>query len=184
MILTNKTIVGIDYSMSCPSICVHKGKDWQFANCKFYYLTDKKKFEIKTDFIFGERHRDFSSQQERFHNIATWSLSKIPKKSIIYLEDYAFAAKGVVFNIGECCGTLKYNLWKSKHKFDTFAPSQIKKFATSKGNANKELMYESFVTETQFDITKVIECNVGDSPMSDIIDSYYIAKLAHYINLS
>jgi Holliday junction resolvasome RuvABC endonuclease subunit len=176
---TSKVIVGIDYSMSSPSICVHRGKIWSFSNCKFYYLTDKKKHEINTPNIIGERHLDYTCQEERYDNISTWAISKIPKKSIIYLEDYAFAAKGVVFNIGECCGILKHKLWSSNYSYGTFAPSQIKKFATTKGNATKMFMHESFIEETQFDISAVINCHEGESPMSDIIDSYYIAKFAH-----
>ena len=59
-----------------------------------------------------------------------------------------------------------------------FAPSTIKKFATGKGNANKELMYEAFVEETGDDLAKLFEFDPykGQSPVSDIIDSYYIAK--------
>jgi hypothetical protein len=166
--------------MSSPSICIHKGKTWSFSNCNFFYLTDKKKHEIVAQNIQGQLHLDFSCQEERFYNISSWAISKIPKKSIIYIEDYAFAAKGVVFNIGECCGMLKHKLWKSNYKYGKFSPSQIKKFATGKGNANKLMMHESFLLDTQFDISSIFKCNAGDSPMSDIIDSYYIAKFAYY----
>ena len=53
-----------------------------------------------------------------------------------------------------------------------------KKFATGKGNANKVLMYEAFIEETGDDLAKLFEFDpyTGQSPVSDIIDSYYIAK--------
>ena len=59
-----------------------------------------------------------------------------------------------------------------------FAPSEIKKFATGKGNANKMLMYEAFVEETGDDLANLFEIDdySGQSPVSDIVDSYYIAK--------
>ena len=171
--------VGIDYSMTCPSICVHNGlKNWSLSNCKFYFLTNKKSCIINNQIFNSDFHLDFSTQEERFNNISDWAISVIPKYSIVGLEDYAFAATGVVFNIGECTGLLKHKLWKNNYNFKTYAPSQIKKFATTKGNANKMMMYENFVSETEFDISSIIHCKEGDSPMSDIIDSYYIAKLA------
>ncbi|CAB4141244.1 hypothetical protein UFOVP410_83 [uncultured Caudovirales phage] len=173
-------VVGIDYSMSCPSICAHKGTEsWSLSNCKFYFLTNKKRNILKDSIFYSNLHKDFITQEERFHNISEWALSVIPENSIIGIEDYAFAAKGVVFNIGECTGLLKHKLWKSNFEINTFPPSTIKKFATGKGNSNKIGMYESFVKETNFHIDKKLLCKIGDSPLSDVIDSYYIAKLAH-----
>lgn len=176
MTLTTDIIVGIDYSMSSPSLCIHAGKSWNFSNCKFYFLTNKKKNCIKNAMFVGEMHQDFLSQEERFDTISNWALSIIPKNSKVFLEDYAFAAKGVVFNIGEFTGLLKHKLWKNQYNFLTFAPSTIKKFATGKGNSNKIQMYHSFQNDTKSNIEKNIMCKIGDSPMSDIIDSYYIAK--------
>ena len=173
-------VVGIDYSMSSPSICVHTGKRWSFDNCKFYFLTPKKKHTFKTDVFHGELHTPYSSQEERFSNIASWAVSKIPSNAKVGIEGYAFAAKGVVFDIGENTGLLKYFLWTTKKEFSVYSPPTIKKFATGKGNANKLSMYESFVAETQVDISAVIHCNEGESPMSDIIDSYYIAKYSFH----
>jgi len=173
--------VGIDYSMSSPSVCVHIGKHWNILNCKFYYLTTRKKHFIKTDYLIGEMHSEFKTQEERFDAISDWAISKIPKNSMVYLEDYAFGATGIVFNIGECVGLLKHKLWKNNYKFEKFAPSKIKKFATGKGNANKILMQESFDYECNVKIFSELNCPAGASPLSDIIDSYYIAKLGYYI---
>jgi hypothetical protein len=176
-------IVGIDYSMSSPSICVHEGKDWSFSNCKFHFLTNKKKCHFTDKIFFGSLHKDFLSQEERFNNISDWALSVIPKKSLIFIEGYAFSAKGAIFNIAENTGILKHKLYKNKliDNLSIVAPTTIKKFATGKGNANKLLMYESFVEQTEFDISSIIHCKEGESPMSDIIDSYYIAKYGHSI---
>jgi len=38
-------IAGIDYSLRGPAICVFKGEgDFDFKHCKFYFLTDTKKY--------------------------------------------------------------------------------------------------------------------------------------------
>lgn len=173
-----KIVVGIDYSMSCPSICVHCGNTWSFDNCHFHFLTPKKKFNWSKGAFSGTLHKEYLSEQERFDNIAAWAISHIPKKSIVGIEGYAYASKGVVFHIGENTGLLKHYLWQNKLSFNVFSPPTIKKFATGKGNANKLAMYHSFVAETQVDISAIIDCVEGESPMSDIIDSYYIAKYA------
>jgi hypothetical protein len=175
-------VVGVDYSMSCPAICIHRGTNWAFQNCKFYVLTNKKKFcSIKSPF-YATLQVDFNSPEERFDNISSWAISHIPDKSHVFLEGYAFSAKGVVFQIGENTGLLKHKLWKKlKTASPTiFSPPTIKKFATQKGNANKELMHKAFVDETSIEIDKLLGCSIGDSPISDIIDAYYIAKLGFF----
>ena len=50
--------------------------------------------------------------------------------------------------------------------------------ATGKGNADKKLMYEAFVKETGVPIKDMISPKSGEikSPISDIVDSYYICK--------
>lgn len=174
-------VVGVDYSMSSPSVCVHTGSEWSFNNCKFYFLTSKKKCQFTDVRFLGSPHSVFSSQEERFNSIASWCMSHIPPHANVYIEGYAFAAKGVVFNIAENTGVLKHKLFlRNQNTLSVVAPSAVKKYATGKGNADKMLMHDSFVTDTQFDISAAIDCNEGESPMSDIVDSYFIAKYAFH----
>lgn len=174
-------IVGIDYSMSSPSVCVHTGKEWSFNNCKFYFLTSKKKYQFHDARFFGSPHADYLSQEQRFDSITTWALSNIPVDASVAIEGYAFAAKGVVFNIAENTGVLKHKLYlRNKTPLNIIAPSSVKKYATGKGNAKKEQMHEAFVNEVGFDIDSHFDCRIGESPISDIVDSYYIAKYAFH----
>jgi hypothetical protein len=65
--------------------------------------------------------------------------------------------------------------------FDVPAPSAIKKFATGKGNANKEKMEEAFVAETGFDMRGAMKQTQSSfSPSGDLIDAYYMAKWAFH----
>ena len=61
-----------------------------------------------------------------------------------------------------------------------YPPTVIKKFATGKGNANKEQMYEAFVDEllTPTDLKERLTPKAKKviNPISDIVDSYFIAK--------
>lgn len=171
-------VVGIDYSMTSPAICVHEGLKWSFNNCKFHFLSAKKKFLFPDKKFFATPQSEFFTQEERFNNIATWAVSNIPISSGIFLEGYSFGSKGVVFNIAENTGVLKNKLYLRPGfcSINVVPPTTIKKFATGKGNANKELMHEAFIKETKFNIDKHFDCTIGESPISDIIDSYYIAK--------
>lgn len=84
---------------------------------------------------------------------------------------------GRVFNIAENAGLLKHYLWKRKYTYNIIPPTVIKKFATGKGNANKQLLQDTFELETGYFIkNKLSMTEKQNNPSSDIIDSYYICK--------
>jgi len=176
------TLIGIDYSLTCPAVCVANSKN--FSDCYFYFLHNTAKHQGFTldDHILGDPHDDYLTDQQRYENMASWVMNILApheKESIyILIEDYAFAAKGRVFNLAENCGLLKYLLYKNGYKFSTIAPSVIKKYATGKGNANKEAMWNAFYELTEVDLVGIYGSVSRrlDSPVTDIIDSYYLTR--------
>jgi len=61
----------------------------------------------------------------------------------------------------------------------TVAPTAIKKFATGKGNANKEKMQDAFINETGVNLKEQLNMTEKQwNPSSDIIDAYYVCKYA------
>lgn len=173
-------VVGIDYSMSSPCVCVHWGGDFKYENCKFYYLTNNKKFDIDRTGIQGDLHRDYLSNQQRYDDIAKWAMDKIPEGAAVYMEGYSMGSTGMVFNIAENAGWLKGLMYRRKLDYTIVAPTVIKKFATGKGNANKEKLQESFIEETGVDLKRVLDMTDKQwNPSSDIIDAYYICKYGH-----
>lgn len=172
-------VCGIDYSLTSPAITVHKGETWSVDNCRFYYMTTKKKNLVDTDRFFGTIYPKFESDTQRYDNLSRWSADIVSPANSVYIEGYAFGAVGRVFQIAENTGLLKYSIWKQGIPFDVFAPTEIKKYATGKGSAPKDKLYEAFVAETGVDIRQELGImNVNDwNPVSDIVDSYYIAKL-------
>ena len=174
-------IAGIDYSLTSPSICIHDGDMWSVSNCKFYYLSPKKKWIVCSGQFFGTEYEKFDSDTHRYDNLSHWSSDIISKNKVsqCFIEGYAFGAVGRVFQIAENTGLLKYKLWKDGIPFSVFAPSEIKKHATGKGNANKERLYECFLEETKVDIRRTLDIMNEKvwNPVSDIVDAYYIAKL-------
>jgi Holliday junction resolvasome RuvABC endonuclease subunit len=180
-----QTIVGIDYSLNSPAICI-AGDDFDFDKCSFHFLTSKKKHIGKFGKnIFGYEIKDYKTPIERFTNISTWALDIIHKHKTdtakVFIEGYSFGSKGqAVFQIAENCGILKYRLQLSPSiLYDTVVPSVIKKFASGKGNADKQLMYDSFNKHTKQDLLKMFDMGKLSNPVTDIVDSYYIAKVGY-----
>ena len=180
-----QTIVGIDYSLNSPAICI-AGDDFDFNKCSFHFLTSKKKHigEFGKN-IFGYEHIEYNTPIERFTNISTWALDTIHKHKSdtakVFIEGYSFGSKGqAVFQIAENCGILKYKLQMSPTiLYDTIVPSVVKKYASGKGNADKQLMYDSFKNHTKQDLLKMFDMGKLNNPVTDIVDSYYIAKVGY-----
>jgi len=180
-----KTIVGIDYSLTSPAICVnHNDK------LNFYYLTNKKKYigEMSKN-IMGVEHSEYKTPIERFSQISNWAINTFNRLSYvsnnlnIFIEGYSFGSKGQgVFQIAENGGILKYRLEQLKLPYEVLPPSVIKKGATGKGNADKDMMYEAFERETMINLKKVFDTEKVGNPISDIVDSYYIMKIGLDLN--
>jgi len=128
--------------------------------------------------IYGERMSDWNSDEERYETIADWAQDIVMGCSSVALEGYAFSASGRVFNIAENTGILKYKLYRLGIPVTVVPPTEVKKFATGKGNADKNQMYEAFVAETGCHLKMLLTPKRADSvsPVSDIVDSYYICK--------
>ena len=183
---TKKTIIGIDYSLTSPAVCVNDGGD-----IMFYYLTNRKKWIGKqSENIIGYEHDEWTDPIKRFKNISDFVFyvlgkhisHKIGFKKIdkIYIEGYSFGSKGRgIFQIAENCGILKYRLMEMNLTYDTVVPSVVKKGATGKGNADKDKMYEAFLEETKIDLKKIFDTEKVGNPISDIVDSYYIQKVGY-----
>lgn len=173
--------VGIDHSMNCPAICVAKSTNGPF---EISYLTNTKKyqtyFKINNMFsICGMPHSEWNHPMQRWHNLAYWTLSRIPPGTLnVYIEDYAMGAKGKVFGIGETSGILKYVLWNNNIPYKTIPPTVIKKFATTKGNANKNQMYEAWINLGNPNLKQLFDMENCVSPLSDVVDSFFICLMA------
>ena len=180
--------IGIDYSLNSPALCIASG-DMSFKNCKFHYLSSKKKYIGQFDNITGTEYPEWSDPIERFTKISSWvhtslrgygDMELFAGKTVVHLEGYSYGSKGqAIFQIAENCGILKYSLLNSKIEYNIIVPSIVKKFATDKGNANKELMYEHFCKDTKTDLMKTLDMQTLSNPVTDIVDAYYIARCGY-----
>lgn len=177
-----KKTLGIDLSITCPAVVFHKGENWNWKNCKFFYYTSHKKSIFPSDVFRGSLYADWTIDMERYGNISQFILSIVhkTKPQSINLEGYSFGSKGQVYNIGENGGILKWHLHEKSYQCNIIPPTVIKKFATGKGNAKKESMYDAFVIDTGLNLCDTLNVSSPDkSPCSDVVDAYFICKYGH-----
>jgi hypothetical protein len=183
--------IGIDYSLSSPGVCINTSEgEFIYEDCTFYYLTGTKKYDntFKDGSVkyVGAGHKLYTSEPERYSNIADWVIDIIKtqypphhvskKHPIIQIENYSYGSTGRVFHIAENLGLLKYKLkMECGWDYTLLPPSVIKKFATDKGNANKDLMLEAFEKDTGANLPKIFD-TTSKSPISDVADAYFICK--------
>ena len=181
-----KKLVGIDYSLTSPAICVTDNFKFEYSH--FYFLTNKKKHMGKFGNIIGYEHQPWTDPIQRFTQISDWVLKVLKlnhsKDNIdtlaIAIENYSYGSKGqALFQIAENCGILKYRLAEQKYNYSVIVPSVVKKLATGKGNADKEMMYEQFCKDTKTDLMKTFDMQTLSNPITDIVDAYYIARCGY-----
>ena len=168
-------IAGIDYSMSCPSLCIFDTElDFTFQNCDFYYLIDKKTKIIEEGNIHGEYYSKDSENVKRFDHISDWAITILKNQKVnhVYLEGYSMGSRGRVFHIAENTGVLKQKIYKEGITCEVVPPSTWKKEVVGKGNADKQHVYESM----NVDLKPIFKSKSITSPINDIADSYFICK--------
>ena len=168
---------GIDYAISTPAICISENNE-----LFWYFFTDvKKQVGPYSNNIFGIHYSQsfFEKDLERFDWLSEQVIQLLKKQSVsqVQLEGYSMNSKSSrIFQIGENTGILKKKLKDNFFPFYVIAPTSIKKFATGKGNSNKEEMVSAFVNEINFDIFETLSQNTIKKPLEDIVDSYFILK--------
>lgn len=182
-----KALAGIDYSITGPAMCVHVGEEWSIDNCNFLFLGGRKKYQVdfklsEESIITGDEvYSGTGLDVERFlfqANMFMDYLDNYPEVRDVAIEGYAYGARGKVFNIGENTGILKHRIIEEGYKLSVLQPSEVKKFATTKGNANKGLMWDAFFKETEINLGSIMDCQPDKGPVNDLVDAYYITKLA------
>jgi hypothetical protein len=180
--------LGIDYSMSCPAMCLRTSDEKRW----FWFSTSRKTPYSDLPPNVSVYHHTKTDVIPRAHEIAMAVLAQIAQwqrfpwnlKIVAYgMEDYAYAATGQVFHIGEHAGVLKYNLFRNGVTVVPVAPTQAKKFGHGKGNADKVEMTEAFFRTYPvakqwpsifFDLNK--KKTIFDSPLTDLADAFWIAE--------
>jgi hypothetical protein len=176
-----KLSIGCDYSMSCPAVCVYEPTNPQF----WYAHAEKDASFVNVTHSEIPAEAVVARAGTMAWNLIEWLLDFNPTE--LYIEDYAFAATGRVFHIGEHAGILKYVLQQNSIAVRVVPPTVIKKFATGKGNADKEKMTNAFLVDYPPARTWVLHffprykdgALLAKSPLADLADAYWLAKYAY-----
>lgn len=76
-------------------------------------------------------------------NILMWIQSHVDGDCLLSIEGYSFGSRGAaVFSLAEFGGILRHTLAKEFKAYFEVPPTVLKKFATGKGNANKNVVLE------------------------------------------
>ena len=186
-----RKIAGIDYSLTSPAVCVWKAEQYDglfdFDTCDLYYLEHLQRWKSAGRPSAGllnlhpEEYPEWETEEQRHDLLTDWTMSII-QGCEVFIEGYAFATSGKshVRSVAENTGLLKHKMYKANQSFTNIPPTVIKKYATGKGNANKELMYEAFTAEllTPPDFRERLwpKSKKLSNPVTDLVDAYFIAK--------
>ena len=184
-----KKIAGIDYSLTSPAICVYTEEEdggyFDFDSCMLHYLSHTERQQqlaagCGISNLKVEPYPEWKTAEERHEKLADWAYRIVQGCEEVYLEGYAYGVTSNRAPIYENTAILKHRMWKNKVTFTMYPPTVIKKFATGKGNANKDIMYEAFqaelLTPPNLKESLIPKAKNIISPVSDIVDSYFIAK--------
>jgi hypothetical protein len=192
--------VGIDWSIRSPASCAISSN--VSGLCQFWclpqtlkqakqgYLTITRgdKYHVLFDSIPPRTEQLVAHSAECAQHLIDWinASNLIDEPVTVVIEDYAFAATGRVFHIGEHGGVLKHMLYSHCPTWAVHVvpPTVNKKFATGKGNAQKDVMCAAFATQTGVDLHKEMHGS-GQlrSPVTDCVDAYFLAKYGLTKNL-
>lgn len=178
-------IVGIDASINSTG-CVSFDVDSQYNIVGTDYLSFTQVKKHETNKIIHFKKQEFSDYIQQ--NL--WMIARIRKFCLgaeyVAIEDYAYAATGKVFHIAEFIGGMKDVLYLENSKIRFYDPPSIKLFATGKGNADKVRMVDEFDLLTcnekpnlDFLLNPARNMSKYDSPRSDLVDAFFIAKFLH-----
>ena len=98
--------------------------------------------------------------------------------SILCIENYAFGASGLVFQIGEVGGAAKIVAHDAGVPMVRLHdPNTVKMFATHNGNADKEMMAERIADRWGLDFSKYNQTPKNETISGDLYDAYALAQL-------
>lgn len=164
-------ILGVDMSLNGTAAVILQGGQM----IDYWFFTSKKKLAQDPHAVFCKFAGPDKEQNhaDRLHLIINWMMEMLTNNLIMIsaFEDYAFAAKGRVFSIGELGGLMKYLFFVRNIPYRLYSPQSIKKFVTGSGGADKIQMVMRVMKRWGHDFTKY------DEHSSDLADAFGTAKL-------
>lgn len=144
-------IIGLDISIAATGYCIINGGD----NI------------VKDVGVVKTAPKDFNSDMERFDQISMEIFSKMGDYGVgaVFVENYAYAARGNLMRIAELTGIIKHDLYctfglKPGEGVFVVAPSTLKKYVLGTGVGDKNLVLKYIWKKWGVDID---DDNAGDA---------------------
>ncbi len=152
--------LGIDQSLAKPGVVILDAEGaLLLAECLSVgaKVRGGERLSLITSFVMGCLHRVDPSNRADFRYCMEGPNLNAPNPQVL-------------FDLGECAGAIKSCIYDYQSVSPTIvAPTQLKKFATDKGHAEKEDVLHSVKTNWGHDFGK----------QDDIADAYVLARIAY-----
>lgn len=175
-------ILGLDLSITSPGFCIMDvDENYEIVNIVLHGFTKTDKWVYEGEkMTIHKIPKEYDSHPPHYRPFIIYDMVKPFLSDIDYVavEDYAFGAKGKVFDIAECSGALKNIFYNMKIPMKKFPPMTVKQCATGNGGADKVMMGLAFSASglknmVDHYIFKLPEYN---NPQEDLIDACYMAN--------
>lgn len=171
-------ICGIDYSINSPAV-VKANLDNNLDIYKLSYIgfsSVKKTANLDSNIIHYNNKKQFQNNYEKYIWVRDNIFTYIASPDYVAMEGYAFATKGLVFNIAEATMCTKLAIYENSIPIRIYDPNSIKLYATGMGNSKKlemEVAYENF-SELKPNWSHL---PASKNPKEDLIDAFFTLKL-------
>lgn len=175
-------ILGLDLSITSPGFCIMDvDEKYEIVNIDLHGFTKTDKWVWDGDgLIIHKVPKEYDSHPPHYRPFMIYEIMKPYLKDVDYIaiEDYAFGAKGKVFDIAESSGALKNIFYSMKIPMKKFPPMTVKQCATGSGGADKVMMGLAFSASglKKFVNSYLFELPEYNNPQEDLIDACYMAN--------
>lgn len=146
-----KRVLGVDLSLTGTGLVGINAYKASSNDIFAKTITTKEKGMARVDHILTEITRELTTTEY----------------DLVCLEGYSFGSKGrAVFQAGELGGIVRHWLWSEEIPWIEIPPTQVKKFATGKGNVNKDQVMMQVYKRWGF-----------EAPDDNQADAYVLAKI-------
>lgn len=177
--------MGLDASITSTGICIMNMRpDYTVQDVFFIGFTSTKKWihDVGSNVTIKPLPADYKEHPYHYrgqiiHDMVHEMIGDI---DFFAIEDYAFGAKGKIFDIAEYCGSIKDVYYRKNIPHKKYPPMTVKTVATSDGGADKMLMCQAFF-KTKIASTLdsyFMELPEYESPQADLVDAFWMAETA------
>lgn len=177
-------ILGLDLSITSPGFCimdVNEDDGYRIRQIDLHGFTKTDKWKFEGDgLVIHQFPKDYNQHPSHYRPTLVYNIVEPYLKYIDYVavEDYAFGAKGKVFDLAEFAGSMKNYMYDRRIPIKKFPPMTVKLCATGSGAADKVLMGMAFNQTVPKELINphFYELAEYSSPSSDLVDAFYMAN--------